>query len=265
MTLITEHNAVSPTASQLPDPAQAAGPFHPFSSDPGWESAWWWLGIPLALTIFLIVTYAISPDWYVKWILPEGYGFLELLHFFMPLAGFIIGLRLLMRPYVRSRRLVLTLTILFTLACLYMAGEEQSWGQHFFHWQTPDAWSEFNRQNETNLHNTLQVFDKTPRLLVEIGIVVGGLLIPVLAVFIPSIRSNRYSLFFPAAALIPAALGAVFFKIASFMSNAGLSVFVARPSEAAETFYYLFILLYMIVYSWRIHELEAEEKNRSTT
>lgn len=38
-------------------------------------------------------------------------------------------------------------------AALLAAGEEASWGQWYFRWQTPDAWADLNQQGETNLHN----------------------------------------------------------------------------------------------------------------
>jgi len=33
------------------------------------------------------------------------------------------------------------------------SGEEISWGQRIFGWETPEGYSQVNRQNETNLHN----------------------------------------------------------------------------------------------------------------
>lgn len=39
---------------------------------------------------------------------------------------------------------------LFFFVC---AGEEISWGQRIFGWDTPEAWQELNAQKETNLHN----------------------------------------------------------------------------------------------------------------
>ena len=42
--------------------------------------------------------------------------------------------------------------VLFLLGAIYYAGEEMSWGQHFFGWGTPEKWTEFNDQQETNLH-----------------------------------------------------------------------------------------------------------------
>lgn len=248
------------TAAHLPDPARGSGPYRPFSSDPGRGQAWWWLLIPLCLAPALVVAHAIAPDWYRARVVPEGYGFLELSHFFVPLAGFVIAVRLLRRRFVRERRLVLVFTALSAFACFYIAGEEHSWGQHFFQWETPEAWSKLNRQDETNLHNTLDVFDKNPRLLLELGVLVGGILIPIAAAFWPGVRRNRWALFLPAAALMPTALGALLFKVSSMLQNAiGTEALVFRPSEAAETFYYLFILFYLIVFSARIRELEAEQ------
>jgi len=39
------------------------------------------------------------------------------------------------------------------IASFVVVGEELSWGQWVFHWETPEALSEINRQQETNLHN----------------------------------------------------------------------------------------------------------------
>jgi len=39
------------------------------------------------------------------------------------------------------------------LACFYVVGEEISWGQQVFDWDSPDWFKEKNLQGETNLHN----------------------------------------------------------------------------------------------------------------
>lgn len=36
---------------------------------------------------------------------------------------------------------------------LFCAGEEISWGQRIFGWETPESYAEINMQDETNLHN----------------------------------------------------------------------------------------------------------------
>ncbi len=243
----------------LPDPQIAAGPFRPFRSDPGWAEAWWWFGIPAVLAAGLIIVNTLAPNFYRAWILPEGYGFLELGHFFIPLTGMIIALWLLARRFVRDRRLLVAFLSLAALACFYIAGEEHSWGQHFFHWNTPDYWAALNRQQETNLHNVNDLFDKKPRLLLEIGTLAGGLLIPLAAIFLPWVRRNRWSLFLPASAMVPVALGVLLFKSFHFIEKTfQMHMPIDRPAEATESYLYLFILFYLIVMVRRIGEMERE-------
>jgi hypothetical protein len=155
---------------------------------------------------------------------------------------------------------VFTVSVVAALSCLYIAGEEMSWGQHFFHWNTPEYWAMVNRQEETNLHNTYAIFEKTPRSLLELSIFIGGLIVPIAAVFYPWLRTCRVSLFLPAAALVPTAFGASLFKLLDRLQQSGLGhTILHRPSETIETYLYLFILGYLIVYARRIKQLEAAE------
>lgn len=244
----------------LPDSKRTEGPFRAFASDPGWSEAWWWLVLPILIAAALVGANVLVPQFYNDHILPEGYGALELSQFFIALAGMILALRLVFHPAVRARPLLFAFCILSALACLYIAGEEHSWGQHFFQWQTPEYWSQINRQQETNLHNTLHLFDKKPRLLLELGVLIGGLLIPLAARFRSGIRRTRWSLFFPADALAPTALCAIVFKVSDKLLNTfAITPLVARPSEAIEFYLYLFIMFYLLVLTRRIRELEGKE------
>ena len=74
--------------------------------------------------------------------------------------------------------LLRTWVIVWTLACVYFAGEEISWGQWIFDWDTPEAIRSINIHGETNLHNMTNLLDNIPRFLVELLIVVGGLILP---------------------------------------------------------------------------------------
>lgn len=251
----------SGATAPLPDTAATDGPFRAFESDPGWSEAWWWLALPVVIAVGLIVINAVASRFYADWILPEGYGFLELSQFFIAFTGMILALLLIFRPFVRQHRYILAFAILASLACLYIAGEEHSWGQHFFHWQTPEYWAEINRQQETNLHNTLHLFDKKPRLLLELGVLIGGILVPLAALYRPCIRRMRWSLFLPADAMVPVALCAILFKVTdSLLDSFSIRPLVARPSEAIEFYLYLFILFYLIVLTRRIRELEREAR-----
>ena len=251
---------MAPKHPHLPDPKWAQGPYRPFTSDPGWNEAWWWLGIPVLVAAFVIGSYRISPGWYRTYVLPEGYGLLEVSHFVIPLLGLIVAGGLLFMPFVRARPLVFAVALLGAFSCLYVGGEEISWGQHFFHWSTPEYWAEVNRQQETNLHNTYDIFEKTPRSILEIGIFVGGLLVPLAALIWPWLRACRMSLFLPAAALVPAALGVMIFKvIARLHQDAYIPTVLDRPSETVETYLYFFIFAYLLIFARRIKELEVAE------
>ena len=43
-----------PARPHLPDPKIPTGPYRPFTSDPGWNEAWWWLGFPILVAAFVI-------------------------------------------------------------------------------------------------------------------------------------------------------------------------------------------------------------------
>jgi hypothetical protein len=248
------------TELHLPDPKRPEGPYRPFTSDPGWGEAWWWLGIPVLVAAFTVGSYQVAPAWYLRYVLPEGYGILEISHFFIPLFGLFIAASLLLMPFVRARPFVFTVALVGALSCLYIAGEEMSWGQHFFHWNTPEYWAMVNRQEETNLHNTYAIFEKTPRSILELGIFVGGLILPLAALYYPWLRACRVSLFVPAAALVPTALGASIFKLIDRLQQTGsVPTILQRPSETIETYLYFFIFAYLLLYARRIKELEAAE------
>src|SRR5262249_46349935 len=87
-----------PPRPPLPDPRIATGPYRPFASDPSWDEAWWWLGIPLAFALLVIVTGGFAPEFYGAWIIPEGYGVLEFTQFIVMIGAFVLAVRLLFDP-----------------------------------------------------------------------------------------------------------------------------------------------------------------------
>jgi hypothetical protein len=92
------------------------------------------------------------------------------------------------------------------------------------------------------------------------GIFIGGLLVPLAALFWPWLRACRMSLFLPAAALVPAALGAMVFKLIDRLHQSdGTPILLDRPSETIETYLYFFIFAYLLIFARRIKELEMAE------
>ena len=218
-----------------------------------------WAGIPVLLAAIILGFAIFYPDIYATRFLPEGYGYLELLHFVLPLAAGIMCLGLLFHASVRANTVLKVMTWLFAIACIYIAGEEHSWGQHFFGWSTPESWGKLNRQNETNLHNTLGVFNHTPQKILEFGIIIGGIILPLWNRFHTRLEHWFLRLYVPSLVLLPTALIAVLFKVIKWTYSHNLLPFqiMARPSEASETFYYLFILFYVVLYARRIRALDA--------
>lgn len=136
---------------------------------------------------------------------------------------------------------------LAAICCFYVAGEEISWGQHVWDWATPDYWSYVNDQQETNLHNTSSWLDQKPRLILELGIVVGTLVLPILKkrgllklptyleVLLPPKQLSLIALF----VVVPQMFEKIFevFDIVIFV----------RFSEVQELYMFYFVLLYILM------------------
>lgn len=91
---------------------------------------------------------------------------------FFGLSSALFGALLL-----RSRGSLVAIYLLLGVACLFVAGEEISWGQWIFHWETPASLAEANLQHETNLHNLIN-----PRVYDPVYSLAGFLLIAAAAI-----------------------------------------------------------------------------------
>lgn len=130
--------------------------------------------------------------------------------------------------------------------CLYVFGEEISWGQKFFGWNTPETWAQINTQAETNIHNTSQIFNRIPRTILEVGILVAGLIIPALNKWAPHKLPQKFAPIYAANAVAFLASVTLFIKILEqFPGWFDIQVFY-RKSEVIETFFYYFVFLYLL-------------------
>ena len=202
----------------------------------------WTLWLPLGLAVALALLGSLAPAWYEAWMNGEQ-GVVEFGQWLALVAAAIVAARLLARPECRSRPALLVWLALAGLACFYVAGEEISWGQHLLRWNTPEYWRAVNDQQETNLHNTSSWFDQKPRALLELGVIAGGLVAPLLRRLRPSLFRGLVDLLAPTAATLPVALLA---ELAGLSKRLEIPVFF-RPSEIQELYFYLFVLLYLIV------------------
>lgn len=66
------------------------------------------------------------------------------------IAGFVFAVRLVRLAKELGWRIYFGLV---AGGLFFIVGEEMSWGQHMFGWETPETFAEVNAQNETTLHN----------------------------------------------------------------------------------------------------------------
>lgn len=215
--------------------------------------AWLYLWLPIVSAVALLLAWHLAPRFYDAYLVGE-IGILEGSHVLIPLVSAVYCLRILALREVRADRLAFGWIFLALLGSVYMAGEEASWGQHYAGWLTPERWQAINDQAETNLHNTSSWLDQKPRTLLEIGIIVGGIIIPLLALWRPQIRAGRFALFLPPLACLPAAVIGELGKIWERLQSLGLwdVVLFHRASEVQELYFSLFILFYLMVFRHRV-------------
>ena len=123
-----------------------------------------------------------------KWFVTED-GFAENLQVLFWTLSFVFCLFVAKRAWRNNDRLVAVLYIILTFGLFFLIGEELSWGQRMFGWETPASMGEINKQNETNLHNIYGVGDTFKWITLMIG--VYGTLLPLLLFFTSVFGSAR--------------------------------------------------------------------------
>ncbi len=224
-------------------------------------SAWWRLWFPPLLGVVVLAAKAISPGFYFHWIIPEN-GLVEIATPLAAIIGAVFGFRILRRILPERDWLLTGLVLGVTLACIYFAGEELSWGQQLFHWSTPEAIDQLNDQHETNLHNMSSWFDQKPRALLELWVVIGGILVPVREWQRGSrhAKGGIFYWFWPTLDCLPTAVMAELIRAPQrFKHLAGMQ---HRPieiswSEPQEYYFALFLALYLASLWYRLAAREA--------
>ncbi len=136
--------------------------------------------LPFIISLSAIVAGLISKDLY-RWIIQEDSLAENCAVVFYGLA-FIGSLAVTWRLFRGKQRLLTFLFIGLSLALLFMVGEEISWGQRIFGWQTPESLNAINQQSETTFHNIIGVQDAFKWLQMLVG--AYGTLLPLLVLWI---------------------------------------------------------------------------------
>lgn len=98
-------------------------------------------------------------------------GFFEWVRFGSYLLASLISFKVFSLLKHRALKGSSYAVFMFACLCAFVALEEISYGQHIFHWQTPEYFSSLNLQGETNLHNLSKIQGND---LQEIAFVVVG-------------------------------------------------------------------------------------------
>ncbi len=91
-----------------------------------------------------------------KWFTRED-GFAETVQVIFYTISLILSFVAAYRYWRSGDRLLGVLYLLLSGALIFMIGEETSWGQRIFGWETADSFATINKQDETNLHNVYGV------------------------------------------------------------------------------------------------------------
>ena len=114
---------------------------------------YYYAAISLSLLVGVFSFQMINPEWTVFTLQEDGPS--EWLGFFVLFYGALIGIYLLFQKFKEEKNLNLSYTVLglLTLALIFAALEEVSYGQRIFNFSSGEFFQSNNAQKETNLHN----------------------------------------------------------------------------------------------------------------
>ena len=212
-------------------------------------------GLPLFVLVFPFIWVALAGN---DRALKGESGMVEIATFLF----LLIGIGFCVSSLIIIRRLELSAflkgwLLLLILGAAYFALEEISYGQHMFGWGTTDSWKELNDQDETNLHNVHALFDQVLRALLTLGILVGGVVLPLYRHFrkIQLDESNRFYWQWPTLDCVSIGLLVILIRPIQMVHDSD----VISTGESKEMFVALFILLYGVSLHSRLKRKAAAQ------
>lgn len=212
-----------------------------------------WLWFPLgAFFIFTSAEFLLSSGHYAIFVGENGP--LEFMQVFIMAIVIILAFKGLLKSIRTKETLLIVLYAVAAAGSIFVTGEEVSWGQHIFKWATPETWMAVNDQQETNLHNTTSWLDQKPRLLLEIGVIFGGIILPLISRYKAGLFPVWFRPLIPDLRFAVCALCFLFIKVFDKVGDFTEFVLYKRASEMTEMYIYYFIALYLF------HLLQGQQK-----
>jgi hypothetical protein len=215
----------------------------------------WWLYLPI---LFFGLRYAVAlltnaSTGLESWFRGE-LGIIENLTVALLAAALFCSLNMIVRYGNFLDPLLRVFLVLYSLGCIYFAGEEASWGQHWFGWETSEYFLGINSQQETNFHNTSFWLDRAPKGTVSFFIFVGGIVLPLLFYF-KSWKidyQKRFWWLLPTLVCTPTAFFATVTTWPSKIERlSGWNFYFNQSQETKEFFIAYFFLLFIVSLSIR--------------
>lgn len=160
-----------------------------------------WSAIAFLIVAVFLVILSVDRELYME-LAKEGTN-TERLTSICYLAAGILFLVLGWRGYRQTHSFgVIIFPVLFGLFFLFIAGEEESWGQWLFYYDTPKVLKDINTQREVNVHN-LSMFASylSPHRVLNLVALFIGVLIPLGYRFISTLRRLLNAIDFPVSPL----------------------------------------------------------------
>jgi hypothetical protein len=229
---------------------------------------WAWLWLPIA-AIVIELSFRIANEALYRRLWQSELGPVEIGTVVVLLLGTAAGLYALRHRARLPAAWLSGWLVVVILGSIYFGGEEASWGQHWVGWETPYQIKQFNDQGETNLHNTSSWLDQKPRLLLELGVLAGGLLYPLFLWLRrrrrPIDPDNPHYWLWPGQQLLPTAILAIAIVLPERLEKwFGWPIpwpLNIRASETQEFYFAVFLALYL----WSFQRRLARRGNAGRT
>jgi len=179
---------------------------------------------------------------------------------FYLIAGMTLLYTSIIKAIALKRYLLSTLPILLGLFFIFIAGEEESWGQWIFEFSTPEELKSLNYQEEVTIHN-LNVFTGIfhAHFILNLFIVAYGIVIPVVYAFSRHIQDFMGKINCP---VIPwyytpgFAVALVYEKVARADTPDMYAMHLWRHTEVMEFFFSIVFLAFALGASGNIPVME---------
>ena len=219
--------------------------------------------LPSILALSGVAAALMGKDAY-KWFTGED-GFAENMQVLFLVLAFVLSLTIVRQLWKTRDKGIALLYLGVSMALFFLIGEEISWGQRIFGWETPESIKAISKQPETNIHNIYGVWDLFKWMQLLVG--AYGTLLPLLFLRWPVVARYRktLSLLVPHYVLIPYFLFLFVWRIYRNLFEPPKKYYfvIWEFNEVLELILYVGVVLFMIFQLRQTRQTEVPSPARS--